>query len=162
MEQSYQKVKSKSRRRKAKWYKKKGLILKVGHRKSEKYLRVYQKGHGLEFELEFKNKIMKPFQKLLFENNWNEFEDKLSKDYYQFLFRSLTLNTCYTDWFTDRLRKIIKPKPMTIFLTTDYLIQDSLENSQEREYLFRLFQFLAFIQQFESLKEPIAKGKQMY
>lgn len=159
MQQSCQKVKAKSERRKAEWNKKNGFILKIGNRKSEKYLRVYQKGQGLEFELELKTKY---FQHLLFENNLNELEDKLSKDYYYFLFRSLTLNTCYTDWLTDRLRKIIKPEFMNISMTTDYLIQDSLDTSQEREYLFRLFQFLAFIHQYQSFKESIANGDQTY
>jgi hypothetical protein len=162
MDQSYEKVKLKSRRRSAllKDNAKKGLILRVGNRKTSNYLRVYQKSHGVEFELEIKNELIKSFQSFLFQNCLEEFEDKLSKHFYKFLIDSLTLKTCYTDWLVDRLRKIKEQKTQDNILVTDYLTSSNSNSFKEREYLFRLFQFLTFIQKFEGIKDYL--GSQAY
>jgi len=50
-----------------------GYILKIGSRQSSKYLRIYQKSNGLEFELEIKKQETKKLKLFLFSNELKEF-----------------------------------------------------------------------------------------
>lgn len=69
MEQSYQKILAKSKRRKAKGGREsKGFILRIGERTSSNYYCVYETNQRLKFELELKNQLVKSFQKFLFDN----------------------------------------------------------------------------------------------
>ena len=53
MEKCYQRVKTKDKRRKAKWdLESAGLILRIGHKRSSKFYRVYENAKGLRFEFE--------------------------------------------------------------------------------------------------------------
>ena len=75
MEKCCQRIRAKSKRRKAKWeHESNGLVLRIGNRSSSNYYRVYQKHNGLQFELELKNQLVKSFQKLLFDNSIQEFK----------------------------------------------------------------------------------------
>lgn len=56
----------------------KGLILRIGSRKSPNYYRVYEKENGLEFEHEMKGNFLQDYHKLLVSNDLQEFEQKLS------------------------------------------------------------------------------------
>ena len=96
MEKCCQRIRAKSKRRKAKWgLESNGLVLRIGNRSSSNYYRVYQKQNGLQFELELKNQLVKSFQKLLMDNSIQEFEHNLSKHFYRQSFESLNLNSYY-------------------------------------------------------------------
>ena len=70
MEECYQRIRAKSKKRKAKWeLESNGLVLKIGNRFSSNYYRVYQKQTGSRFELELKNQVVKSFQKVLTNNS---------------------------------------------------------------------------------------------
>ena len=111
MENSCEKVNSKSKRKKASWKRTpRGLIMRIGNRSNSNYYRVYQKtkkinydvysemNKGLKFELELKNQLVKSFQKLLFTNNIEEFEGKLVEHFYKHSKKCFVLYTYYTDW----------------------------------------------------------------
>jgi len=84
MEKCCQRIRVKSKRRKAKWgLESYGLVLMIGNRSSSNYSRVYQKQNGLQFELELKNQLVKSFQKFLMDNSIQEFEHNLSKHFYR-------------------------------------------------------------------------------
>jgi len=96
MEKCCQRIRAKSKRRKAKWgLESNGLVLRIGNRSSSNYYRVYQKQNGLQFELELKKLLVKSFQKLLMDNDIQEFEHNLSKHFYRQSFESLNLNSYY-------------------------------------------------------------------
>ena len=59
MEKCCQRIRDKSKRKKAKWGQESfGFILRIGNRSSSNYYRVYQKHNGLQFELELKNQLV--------------------------------------------------------------------------------------------------------
>ena len=140
MEKCCQRIRSKSKRRKAKWgLESNGLVLRIGNRSSSNYYRVYQKHKGLQFELELKNQVVKSFQKLLTNNSIEEFEHKLSKHFYRQSFESLNLNSNYMDWLLHWYRQS-SPKQNTIGLLTTYLKNDN------KELTFNFLRFLSFLQ----------------
>jgi DNA relaxase NicK len=55
----------------------KGLILKIGSRRSNNYSRIYEANNSLKFEHEMKRKVLHQYQLLLVENRLEEFEQKL-------------------------------------------------------------------------------------
>lgn len=66
MEKCCQRVKTKDKRRKAGWnLESAGLVLRIGHRGSSKFYRVYENNKELRFKLELKKELAKSFQKLL-------------------------------------------------------------------------------------------------
>lgn len=161
MEESCQKIRAKSKKRHASWCRNsKGLLMKIGSRLSSNHYRVYEKNHGLEFELELKNQLVKSFQKLLVDNRIKEFEHDLSKHFYKVSLNSFTVNSCYTDWLVNCVRKTVEKQTLDSFLITDYLENSNVKSFAEKEYLFRFFQFLTFIRRFKGVKQY--NGDQVY
>lgn len=78
--------------------KKGGYLLLIGSRQSSKYLRIYQKRNGLEFELEIKKQETKKRGSFLFSNQLEKFEDSSIKCYYEYLWNYLIFENPFTEW----------------------------------------------------------------
>jgi hypothetical protein len=145
MELSRRRVITKNKRRKASWeYEETGLVLRVGKRGNSRYYRVYQidtdhNFKGLKFEFEFKpSRLLK---ELFMDNSIQHFEHELIKEYYSYSFRSVTLNSPYSDWLLYWYRKFSqKPNPNG-FITT-YFKQELTAN---KELIFNYLRTLSYI-----------------
>ena len=84
----------------------KGLILKVGTRRSNNYSRIYQGKNFLKFEHEMKGKFVKTYHTLLIQNHFEEFEHKLSIHFLTYFGKVLPLQHSYTDWLVIKLRPL--------------------------------------------------------
>ena len=154
MEESCQKIRAKSKRRHASWCRNsKGLLMKIASRLSSNHYRVYEKNHGLEFELELKNQLVKSFQKLLVDNRIKEFEHDLSKHFYKVSLNSFTVNSCYTDWLVNCVRKTVEKPKWNPGLVTDYLGKSEFNSFANKEYFFQVLQFLSFIRNLKGIKQ---------
>lgn len=87
----------------------KGYIFWIGNRKSSNFYRIYQTKNGLRFELGIKKKSIKQVSNLLFCYDIEQFEEILTKHFYTYSKKVLTLNYCYTDWLIKYFRKNDKP-----------------------------------------------------
>lgn len=121
MELSRRRVITKDKRRKASWeYEETGLVFRVGQRGNARYYRVYQidtdhNFKGLKFEFEFKpSRLLK---ELFIQNSIQQFEHELIKEYYSYSFRSVTLNSPYTDWLLYWYRKFYQKPNSNEFIT---------------------------------------------
>jgi hypothetical protein len=145
MEKCCQRVKTKYKRRKAGWnLESAGLVLRIGHRGSSKFYRVYENDKGLRFELELKKELAKSFQKLLMNNHLQQLENDLSKLFYSHSFSSLNVNSCYTDWLLNRYRIGSVQKKLNGFITTYFNIE-SLTLSDNKRLIFHFLRILSFI-----------------
>jgi hypothetical protein len=79
-----------------------GLILKIGSRRSNNYYQVYERKNSLRFEHEMKGKFIEKYYFLLMENRLEEFEQKLSSHFIISFGKLLTLN------FLELWRKVQK------------------------------------------------------
>lgn len=141
MELSRRRVITKDKRRKASWeYEETALVLRVGQRGSPRYYRVYETDIGLKFEFEFKPS--KLLQKLLMDNRTQQFEHQVTKQYYSYSFRSVNLNSPYTDWLLHWYRKWSQKSNFNGFITT-YFKQESSTN---KEIIFNFLRTLSYIQ----------------
>ena len=149
MKNSCQKVKSKSSKRHAEYFRrKKGLILEIGSRSSSNRLRVYEKRNFLEFELEIKKGVIKSYQDFLFSDSLEKFEGKLVNHYYKQLKKSLVLDSSYLNWLLVGLRKIVptqKSENQSNSLVSSYLNENNLDSFFQKEQFFKLIQFLSFL-----------------
>ena len=118
-----------------------GYILQIGNRKSSNFYRIYQTKNGLRFELEIKKKSIKQLSNLLFCYDIEQFEQILTKHFYTYSKKVLTLNDCYTDWLIKYFRKNHKPISA---LVTSYFKKKETNELSENLKIFTLLQFLAF------------------
>jgi len=153
MEKCCQRIKTKDKRRKAEWnLESAGLVLRIGHRGSSKFYRVYENDKGLRFELELKKELAKSFQKLLMNNHLQQLENDLSKLFYSHSFSSLNLNSCYTDWLLNRYRIGSVQEKFNVFITTYFNIE-SLLLSDNKKLIFHFLRILSFIRNQENIKQ---------
>ena len=145
MELSRRRVITKDKRRKASWeYEETGLVFRVGQRGNPRYYRVYQidtdhNFKGLKFEFEFKpSRLLK---ELFMQNSIQQFEHELIKEYYSYSFRSLTLNSPYTDWLLYWYRKFSQKPNLNGFITT-YFKSELIDN---KELIFNFLRTLSYI-----------------
>jgi len=120
----------------------KGFILKVGSRKSPNYYRVYENNHEIRFELEMKSSRVQSVQDFLFSHQIPEFEQILTKHFYNYSTKILVLDQVYTDWLIQYLRRKEK---QDAGLLLPFFNQNSLSVSDTKK-VFGLLQFLSFIQ----------------
>jgi hypothetical protein len=130
-----------------------GLILRIGSRKSPNHYRVYETRNGLRFELEMKKAILQDF---LFLDHLKNFEDKLTRHFYEHSKKILILDNSYTDWLIDYSRKTEKPINS---LVTSYLTSNNLQTIENEKYVFRLLQFLSFSRQYSTDEKYLLSQK---
>ena len=100
----------------------KGLILKIGNRRSSKHYRIYtnQKNNLLRFEAEIKGDLIKDFQDLLITSSFEEhqFESKIAYQFFKYsfeLFSSLN-QPSHMDWLATRIRPYQYRNPFSLEL----------------------------------------------
>ena len=121
--------------------------LALGDRDSSYYLRIYTIHSALKFELEIKNQTANSLGLLLLNGFYQDFESTTSRRFLKHLKKSLSLQTCFTDWVLYSLRTQF-PKPKTYFVTS-YLKKYFLDQTNVEELqLYRLLQFISFVRSY--------------
>lgn len=88
----------------------KGLVLKIGNRRSSKHYRIYsnQKNNLLRFEAEMKGDLIKGFQDLFITSSFEEhqFESKIAYQFFKYSFElfSPLHQSSHIDWLAHRIR----------------------------------------------------------
>jgi hypothetical protein len=121
----------------------KGLILKIGSRRSNNYSRVYEGKNSLKFEHEMKGKFIKNYHTLLIQNSFEEFEHKLSLHFLTYFGKVLPLEYSYLNWLVLKLRPVRKQNVLPCGLNSDYIESEALIDSKN---FVTLIQFLNYIQ----------------
>ena len=124
----------------------KGLILKIGTRRSTNYSRIYQGKNFLKFEHEMKGKFIKAYHTLLIQNHFEEFEHKLSIHFLTYFGKVLPLQYSYTDWLVIKLRPLRKQTFSLTGLKIDYIRSGSFQNNIDSYKFCTLVQFLVYAQ----------------
>ena len=126
-------------------------ILRIGSRQSSKYLRIYQKENGLEFELEIKKQETKKLQNFIFSNRLEEFEDNLIRLYYEHLWKYLICDNTFTEWLVVGGRKLRRNRFLSDSLTLSYLkpklARNIYESFDKNPETFSFLQLLSFLNQ---------------
>ena len=122
---------------------KKGLILKIGNRKSNQYFRIYEEKNFLKFEHEMKGRFLIKYHNLLLENRLEEFERNFYLHFISSFGKLLTLNYSYLDWLIIKLRPIRKQKMFQKGLNSDYIKSEILMDPKN---FVSLIQFLNYAQ----------------
>ncbi len=121
----------------------KGWIFKIGNRKSNDYFRIYETKNSLKFEYGMKGKVLQQYHLLLVENRIEEFEQKLSSQFFISFGKLLPLHYSYTDWLVLKLRPIRKQTFIQSSLNSDYIKSEIL---MEIRSFVMLLQFLTYAQ----------------
>ena len=131
----------------------KGLILKIGNRRSSKHYRIYtnKKNNLLRFEAEMKGDLIKDFQDLLITSSFEEhqFESKIAYQFFKYsfeLFSSLNQSS-HIDWLVTRIRpyQYRNEFSLELALHSDYLNQMDYNLLKEKQHLITLLRLLAYV-----------------
>jgi hypothetical protein len=120
---------------------KRGWVLKIGNRRSNKYYRIYETENYLKFKYEMKGKLIENYHKLLISNELDELEKKLSSDFWVSFGKLLPLESSYLDWLVRRLRPIRKQASFSLAFNSDYLTSETIADP---ETFILLLQFLIY------------------
>jgi hypothetical protein len=136
----------------------KGLILKIGNRRTNSYSRIYETENYLKFEYEMKGKLLQDHHFLLISdfNCLEEFENKLSNYFIRYFGKLLPLDYSYLDWLATKLRPIRKQLIPEVVLNSDYLKPDSLQLFTERKKLITFLQFLSFAKKLDYTRDYLS------
>jgi len=123
-----------------------GWILKIGNRRSNNYFRVYKKQEtSLRFEHEMKGKPLREYFVLLMEDNFEEFEQKLSLHFIVSFGKLFSLNSVYLDWLAIKLRPIRQYKIPKSYFNSHYIGFNNFNSFENRQGFFNLLQFLVYV-----------------
>lgn len=127
----------------------KGLILKIGNRKSKNYSRIYEQKDSLKFEYEMKGNFLSEYSNLLFLNRFEELEKKLSFDFFLYFGKLLPLQFDYLDWLVLKLRPIRKEPLSLLGFKYHYVSKIEFFHEMDRKNFYTFLQFLVYIQTLE-------------
>lgn len=131
----------------------KGLILKIGNRRSSKHYIIYtnKKNNLLRFEAEMKGDLIKDFQDLLITSSFEEhpFESKIAYQFFKYsfeLFSSLNQSS-HIDWLVTRIRpyQYRNQFSLELALHSDYLNQIDYNLLKEKQHLITFLRLLAYV-----------------
>ena len=148
----------------------KGLILKIGNRRSSKHYRIYtnQKNNLLRFEAEIKGDLIKDFQDLLITSSFEEhqFESKIAYQFFKYsfeLFSSLN-QPSHMDWLATRIRPYQYRNPFSLELAihSDYLNQMDYKLLKEKQHLITLLRLLAYVKKLKYTTKSLTSQFRRY
>lgn len=124
----------------------KGLILKIGSRRSNHYSRIYQAKNSLKLQYEMKGNFLRKYHFLLVENRLDEFEHKLSSHFLVHFAKLLPLQHSYLDLLVFKLRPIRKQSSLPSGLNSDYIQSEIFADTRN---FVMLIQFLNYAQKLD-------------
>ena len=148
----------------------KGLILKIGNRRSSKHYRIYtnQKNNLLRFEAEMKGDLIKDFQDLLITSSFEEhqFESKIAYQFFKYsfeLFSSLN-QPSHMDWLATRIRPYQYRNPFSLELAihSHYLNQMDYKLLKEKQHLITLLRLLAYVKKLKYTTKSLTSQFRRY
>ena len=142
-------------------------ILRVGKRSSSNFFRVYLKPNGreLRFEIELKKTVVKIFQHYLFTDQFETFEELLTRHFYNQAIQLFDLENSYCDWLLANFRQVKKPPVQEVLinsLSTSYLTEKPMHDLTKVEFFYRFIQLLNYIKCLEGSSKSISLGDRTY
>ena len=146
----------------------KGLVLKVGNRKGQRYYRLYtsSENNSIRFEAEMKGDLIKKYHDFLTASTFDQqdFESPLLYEFFNYSFEIFRLSnhTSHVDWLINRLRpfqykgRMISSEPN---IHLHYLNQLDFNNLEEKQYLINFLKLIGFVR---GLKYNTKKLKSTY
>ena len=148
----------------------KGLILKIGNRRSSKHYRIYtnKKNNLLRFEAEMKGDLIKDFQDLLITSSFEEhqFESKIAYQFFKYSFEIFSsLNQpSHIDWIATRIRPYQYRNAFSLELAihSDYLNQIDYKLLKEKQHLITLLRLLAYVKKLKYTTKSLTSEFRRY
>jgi len=148
----------------------KGLILKIGNRRSSRHYRIYtnQKNNLLRFEAEMKGDLIKDFQDLLITPSFEQqqFESKIAYQFFKYsfeIFSSLNQSS-HIDWLVTRIRPYQYRNAFSLELAihSDYLNQMDYKLLKEKQHLITLLRLLAYVKKLKYTNKRLTSQFRRY
>lgn len=131
---------------------KKGLLFKIGNRRSTRHYRLYTKENFLRFEFEIKRNLVKDLHQLLIQKHFEEFERILSYQFFKYSFEifQCSQQPSHLDWLMNRLRPYQNRNQLGLeasLIHAHYIKQFSLKEFQDKSNFITFLQLLVYAAQ---------------
>jgi hypothetical protein len=121
---------------------KRGHILRMGRRTSDRFSRIYTRNHTLRFEHEMKGRFIDQYSNIFLDRCWEKFEDLMSQHFLQYFGKYLPIDSVYLDWLVLRLRSI-RPEPVpNLIFKMDYI--HKIDNIEDQRKVVQFLKFLIY------------------
>lgn len=84
---------------------KKELSLKIASKRSNRSAKIYdvqRQGKFLKFEMEIRRRLIANYKPHFLSNNFQQIEDSLTREFFNYFWKLLPLESQYVDWLLDQ------------------------------------------------------------
>ena len=152
---------------------KKGLVLRIGNRRSPKYYRMYTNKNNnlLRFEAEMKGDLIKDFQDLLITSSFerHEFESRIAYQFFKYSFELFHFlnQPCHIDWLANRIRpyqyrKYISGYASESVIPSHYLNQMDYKLLKEKQHLIIFLRLVSYLKKLNYTTKSLTSDFRQY
>lgn len=119
-----------------------GQILKIGRRSSNRFSRIYTRNHQLRFEHEMKGQFIEEYSTMIVNHDWEDFEDVLSQHFLHYFGKYLEMDSIYLNWLAVKLRSIRPDSVPNLIFKMDYI--NSIRKIEDQKKVVQFLKFLVY------------------
>jgi hypothetical protein len=132
---------------------KRGQILRIGRRTSDRFSRIYTRSNRLRFEHEMKGRFLEEYSDIFFRKSWEDFEDILSQHFLQYFQKNLPIESVYLEWLVIKLRSI-RPEPVpNLIFKMDYI--SSIDRIEDQIKVVQFLKFLVYAKDLDYVTQSL-------
>jgi hypothetical protein len=119
-----------------------GYILRMGRRTSDRYSRIYTRNNTLRFEHEMKGRFIDQYSNYIIDKAWKNFEDLMTQHFLQYFGKELPIDSVHLNWLVLRLRSI-RPEPVpNLIFKMDYI--HKIYKIEDQKTVVQFLKFLVY------------------
>jgi hypothetical protein len=132
---------------------KRGQILRIGRRTSDRFSRIYTRSNRLRFEHEMKGRFLEEYSDMFFRESWEDFEDILSQHFLQYFQKHLPIESVYLEWLVIKLRSIRPEHVPNLIFKMDYI--SSIDRIEDQRKVVQFLKFLVYVKDLEYVTQSL-------
>lgn len=132
---------------------KRGQILKIGRRTSDRFSRIYSRSNQLRFEHEMKGRFIEEYSDMFFRESWEDFEDILSQHFLQYFRKHLPIESVYLEWLVIKLRSIRPERVPNLIFKMDYI--SSVDKIEDQIKVIQFLKFLVYAKDLDYVTQSL-------
>ena len=130
-----------------------GQILRIGRRTSDRFSRIYTRSNRLRFEHEMKGRFLEEYSDMFFRNSWEDFEDIISQHFLQYFQKHLPIESVYLEWLVIKLRSIRPEHVPNLIFKMDYI--SSIDRIEDQRTVVQFLKFLVYVKDLDYVTQSL-------
>jgi hypothetical protein len=134
-----------------------GQILRIGRRSSDRFSRIYTRNDRLRFEHEMKGQFIEEYSNIFVSKSWEDFEDVLSQHFLHYFGKHLAMDSVHLNWLAVKLRSI-RPEPVAnLIFKMDYI--SSIASIEDQKKVVQFLKFLVYAKDLDYVTQSLGSTR---